>query len=133
MVGRRLSLVTVVVADYDEAIAFYTERLGFELVEDTVLGHDKRWVVVSPGAASAGLLLARADGEAQQLRIGDQTGGRVGFFVETDDFDREHTAMLARGVRFREAPRREDYGTVAVFEDLYGNLFDLVEPRRRSG
>lgn len=129
MVGRRIALVTVVVADYDEAIAFYTERLGFVLVEDTDLGAGKRWVVVAPGGNTAGLLLARAADDPQLARIGDQTGGRVGFFLETDDFDRDQAAMLAAGVTFLEEPRREPYGTVAVFTDLYGNRFDLIQPR----
>jgi catechol 2,3-dioxygenase-like lactoylglutathione lyase family enzyme len=130
MAGRRIALVTVLVADYDEAIAFYTQKLGFNLIEDTDLGAGKRWVIVTPGEASAGLLLARAVGGRQEAHVGDQTGGRVGFFLETDDFARDHAAMLARGVEFREPPRHEAYGTVAVFTDLYGNLFDLIEPRR---
>ena len=129
MAGRRIALVTVVVADYDEAIAFYTERLGFVLVADTDLGDGKRWVVVAPGDGSAGLLLARATDDPQRARVGDQTGGRVGFFLETDDFDRDHAAMQAAGVTFLEEPRREPYGTVAVFADLYGNLFDLIQTR----
>lgn len=129
MAGRRIALVTVVVPDYDEATAFYTEKLGFVLVEDTDLGAGKRWVVVAPGSGSAALLLARAADDPQRARIGDQTGGRVGFFLETDDFDRDHAAMQAAGVTFLEEPRREPYGTVAVFADLYGNLFDLIEPR----
>ena len=128
MAGRRIALVTVVVADYDEAIAFYTERLGFVLVADTDLGDGKRWVVVAPGDGS-GLLLARAGDDPQRARVGDQTGGRVGFFLETDDFDRDHAAMQAAGVTFLEEPRREPYGTVVVFADLYGNLFDLIQPR----
>jgi catechol 2,3-dioxygenase-like lactoylglutathione lyase family enzyme len=127
--GRRIALVTIVVADYDEAIAFYTERLGFNLIEDADLGDGKRWVVVAPGETSAGLLLARAVDDRQRGRIGDQTGGRVGFFLETDDFARDHAAMLAAGIEFREEPRHEPYGTVAVFADLHGNLFDLIQPR----
>lgn len=127
---RRLALVTVVVADYDAAIAFYTGKLGFDLMEDTELGAGKRWVVVAPGGASAGLLLAGAADDMQRSRIGNQTGGRVGFFLETDDFARDHKAMLAAGVEFKEEPRQEPYGTVAVFSDLYGNLFDLIEPCR---
>jgi len=129
LAGRRIALVTVVVADYDEAIAFYTERLGFVVVEDRDLGDGKRWIVVGPGDGSAGLLLARAADDWQLARVGDQTGGRVGFFLETDDFDRDHAAMQAAGVTFLEEPRREPYGTVAVFADLYGNLFDLIQPR----
>lgn len=127
---RRIATVSLLVRDYDEAIAFYCGRLGFELVADSSLADGKRWVVVSPpGACGAALLLARAEGEAQIARIGDQTGGRVGFFLETDDFDRDHTAMSAAGVRFLEAPRHEAYGSVAVFEDLYGNKWDLIEPK----
>ncbi|MGY6708010.1 MAG: VOC family protein [Rhizobiaceae bacterium] len=129
MAGRRIALVTVVVSDYDQAIAFYTQKLGFVLVEDTDLGAGKRWVVVAPERNSTGLLLARAANDAQAGSIGSQTGGRVGFFLETDDFDRDHAAMQAAGVTFVEEPRREPYGTVAVFTDLYGNLFDLIQPR----
>lgn len=129
MAGRRIALVTVVVSDYDQAIAFYTQKLGFVLVEDTDLGAGKRWVVVAPERNATGLLLARAANDAQARSVGSQTGGRVGFFLETDDFDRDHAAMQAAGVTFVEEPRREPYGTVAVFTDLYGNLFDLIQPR----
>ncbi len=124
----RITTVTLVVRDYDEAIAFYRDSLGFALIEDTELGLGKRWVVV--GAASGSrLLLAEAANPAQQAAIGNQTGGRVGFFLETDDFVRDHAAFSARGVKFLEAPRHEPYGTVAVFEDLYGNKWDLIEPK----
>ncbi|MGX8908471.1 VOC family protein [Streptomyces netropsis] len=123
-----LGLVTLVVRDYDEAIAFYVDAVGFELVEDTRIDDQKRWVVVRPpGARETGLLLARAAGPAQEARVGDQTGGRVGLFLNTDDFARDHARMRAAGVVFQEAPRREPYGTVAVFRDLYGNLWDLIE------
>ena len=115
--------------DYDEAIAFYTGSLGFELRADTALRDGKRWVVVAPPGAVTGLLLATADGPAQEARAGDQTGGRVAFFLNTDDFARDHERMLATGVHFEEAPRDEPYGTVAVFRDLYGNRWDLVQPR----
>jgi catechol 2,3-dioxygenase-like lactoylglutathione lyase family enzyme len=126
--GRRIATVTLVVADYEEAIAWYTQKLGFALTGDVDLGGGKRWVTVSPaGGAGARLLLAQADGEDQRSRIGNQTGGRVFLFLETDDFWRDHAAMLAKGVAFREAPRVEAYGTVAVFADLYGNLWDLIE------
>ncbi|MEO1226034.1 MAG: VOC family protein [Pseudomonadota bacterium] len=126
---QNLNAVTLVVRDYDEAIEFYTKKVGFDLVEDTPLGEGKRWVLVAPpGSGGARLLLAKAVGERQQARIGDQTGGRVFLFLQTDDFDRDHAAMQRAGVRFREAPRTEAYGTVAVFEDLYGNLWDLIEP-----
>ncbi|WP_353644426.1 VOC family protein [Mesorhizobium sp. WSM2239] len=129
--ARRITTVALVVADYDEAIAWYTQKLGFRLIQDVDLGGGKRWVTVGPaGSAGAQLLLARADGDKQRSHVGDQTGGRVFLFLETDDFSRDHEAMLARGVEFREEPRREAYGTVAVFADLYGNLWDLIEPRR---
>ncbi|WP_363798728.1 VOC family protein [Lysobacter firmicutimachus] len=127
---RTLGSLTLVVGDYDQAIAYYTQRLGFVLLDDVDLGGGKRWVRVAPSAqAETALLLARADGDAQSARIGDQTGGRVGFFLHTDDFARDHAAMLAHGVRFLESPRAETYGTVAVFEDLYGNRWDLLEPK----
>lgn len=122
----RLALTALLVRDYEEAIGFYVGKLGFELVEDTPQG-DKRWVVVRPRGSDAGLLLARASG-AQAARIGDQAGGRVFLFLETDDFARDHAAFTAAGVRFLEAPRREPYGTVAVFEDLYGTKWDLIQP-----
>jgi catechol 2,3-dioxygenase-like lactoylglutathione lyase family enzyme len=127
---RRVALVTLVVDDYDEAIRFYTEALGFRLVEDTSRPDGSRWVVVRPGEREGGtdLLLARAKGEAQQTRVGNQTGGRVGFFLHTDDFARDHARMLAAGVTFLEEPRHEPYGSVAVFQDLYGNRWDLLQP-----
>ncbi|MFI8828537.1 VOC family protein [Streptomyces sp. NPDC053431] len=124
-----LALVTLVVRDYDEAVDFYTRALGFELVEDTDRGDGSRWVVVRPrGAQGTGLLLARAKGEAQAAAVGAQTGGRVGFFLYTDDFARDHERMTAAGVSFLEEPRHEPYGSVAVFEDLYGNRWDLLQP-----
>jgi catechol 2,3-dioxygenase-like lactoylglutathione lyase family enzyme len=126
---RRIATVALVVADYDEAIAWYTGALGFALAEDTDLGGGKRWVTLEAGKRGVRLLLAKADGEIQAARIGDQTGGRVFLFLETDDFARDHRAMQARGVSFKEEPRREAYGTVAVFADLYGNLWDLIEPK----
>jgi catechol 2,3-dioxygenase-like lactoylglutathione lyase family enzyme len=122
----RLALATLVVRDYDEAKAWYLSKLAFSLIEDTNLGGGKRWVVVSPGGGS-NFLLAQAKNNAERAAIGNQTGGRVAFFLHTDDFARDHAAMLAKGVNFRETPRHETYGTVAVFEDLYGNLFDLIE------
>ena len=125
----QLALVTFLVRDYDEAIAFFCGQLGFALVEDTVLSEDKRWVRVAPkGAAGATLLLAKAATPEQDGAIGRQTGGRVGFFLNTDDFDATYGLFLKNNVRFREAPRIEPYGRVAVFEDLYGNLWDLIEP-----
>lgn len=125
-----LGLVSVVVRDYDEAIAFYVNQLGFRLVEDTYqAAQDKRWVVVSPpGATEANLLLARASNAHQISRVGDQTGGRVFLFLYTDDFWRDFKAYQAKGVRFIREPKTEDYGTVAVFEDLCGNQWDLIEP-----
>ena len=131
-VGMSQSIATValVVADYDQAIAFYRDHLGFALHADTDMGGGKRWVLVGPpGGRGARLLLARADSPAQQAAIGNQTGGRVMLFLETDDFARDHAAMLANGVSFLDAPRHEPYGTVAVFTDLYGNKWDLIEPK----
>ena len=125
-----VATVALVVADYDEAIAFYRDKPGFALIADTDMGGGKRWVVVAPAdGRGARLLLAKADGAQQRAAIGNQTGGRVGFFLETDDFARDFTAFTARGVRFLEAPRHEAYGSVAVFEDLYGNKWDLIQPR----
>jgi len=124
-----LGAVTLVVRDYDEAIAWYVDAAGFVLVEDTDLGDGKRWVAVAPSADGPRLLLAKASGEAQTARVGDQTGGRVGFFLHTAAFDADHARMKAAGVRFLEEPRREPYGSVAVFEDLYGNKWDLLEKR----
>ncbi len=125
----RIALVALVVHDYEEAIRFYVDAVGFALVEDTALGAGKRWVVVAPRgpAGGAALLLARAEGGREQARVGDQTGGRVSLFLHTEDFAGDHERMLAAGVRFLEAPRHEAYGTVAVFEDLYGNQWDLIE------
>ncbi len=127
---QQLAHVTLVVREYDEAIAFYTQKLGFQLVADTPLSATKRWVLVAPAGAPGGsaLLLAQADGAAQHRRVGNQTGGRVFLFLQTDDFWRDYHLMLARGVHFRETPREEAYATVAVFEDLYGNLWDLLQP-----
>jgi len=129
--AQRIALATLVVRDYDEALAFFVDRLGFEVAEDAPLPSGTRWVVVAPqGDGGARLLLARADGPEQAAAVGRQAGGRLVLFLETDDFARDHAAYLARGVRFVEEPRRESYGTVAVFEDLYGNRWDLIEPRR---
>ncbi len=125
---QQISLTALLVADYDEAIAFYVEKLGFALTSDVPQGDGKRWVVVTPPGSACGLLLARAVTDAQAARIGDQTGGRVGLFLTTDDFARDHAAMTAAGVVFLEAPRCEPYATVAVFQDLYGNRWDLLQP-----
>jgi catechol 2,3-dioxygenase-like lactoylglutathione lyase family enzyme len=124
-----ISLVALLVSDYDAAIDFYVNALGFRLVEDTRLDEDKRWVVVAPpGARETGLLLAKAATAHQSDRVGDQAGGRVGLFLHTDDFGRDYDRMRAAGVRFAEPPRHEPCGTVAVFEDLYGNRWDLIQP-----
>ncbi len=125
---QRLGYVTLVVREYDEAIAFYTRSLDFQLIEDTHLGDGKRWVLVRPpGSTGTDLLLAKAVNPEQASRIGNQTGGRVFLFLHTDDFWRDYRETTARGVKFREAPREEAYGTVAVFEDLYGNQWDLLQ------
>ena len=125
---QHLGLVALLVRDYDEAMAFYVGKLGFGVVEDRQLEGEKRWVVLAPpGSREARLLLARAATPEQAARIGDQAGGRVFLFLETDDFWRDYRDYRARGVVFREAPREEAYGTVAVFEDLYGNAWDLLQ------
>jgi len=131
--GPRIACVALVVREYDEAIAFFVDSLGFELVEDTPLSGEKRWVVVAPpGGSGTALLLARAATPEQESRVGDQTGGRVFLFLHTDDIRRDYREMTARGVRFTGEPREEPYGTVAVFLDLYGNKWDLVQ-RRMAG
>jgi catechol 2,3-dioxygenase-like lactoylglutathione lyase family enzyme len=135
MTQQSIAAVSVVVRDYDEAIGYYTGALGFRLVEDrpqpTDSQPDKRWVLVAPpGADSSGacqLLLAKAKNAAELAAVGNQTGGRVFLFLRTDDFHRDHRAFRARGVEFLEVPREEDYGTVAVFRDLYGNKWDLLQ------
>jgi len=125
---KHIACFALVIADYDEAIDFYVRKLGFELREDTDMGGGKRWVLVAPRGAQTAILLARAVDDEQRAAIGRQTGGRVGFFLHTDDFARDHAAMTAHGVRFLEEPRHEPYGIVAVFEDLHGNRWDLLEP-----
>jgi catechol 2,3-dioxygenase-like lactoylglutathione lyase family enzyme len=128
--AQSIGNVTLMVRDYDEAIAFFTQSLGFELQQDSDLGSGKRWVVVLPtpaNAASSGLLLAKAVGAEQEKAIGNQSGGRVFMFLHTDNFARDYEKMVARGVRFLETPRYESYGTVAVFEDLCGNKWDLLQ------
>ena len=129
---QSIAHIALVVRDYDEAIDFYTKTLNFELIEDTYQpGQDKRWVIVSPpNTNSATLLLARASNSEQEKSIGNQTGGRVFLFLDTDDFWRDYNAMTAKGVRFIREPKEEEYGTVSVFEDLYGNLWDLVERKK---
>ncbi|RYY91177.1 MAG: VOC family protein [Chitinophagaceae bacterium] len=130
--NQHIAHTALVVREYDEAIAFYTQQLGFELVEDTQLSDTKRWVLVRPkGTSASSLLLAKAVGEAQESRIGNQAGGRVFLFLYTDNFQRDYERYLAADVRFVRAPVEEPYGTVAVFEDLYGNLWDLLEPKQQ--
>ena len=125
-----LGAIALVVREYDEAIAFYTGVMGFSLIEDTDLGGGKRWVLVAPpGAAETRILLAKAVTETQQAAVGNQYGGRVFLFLHTDNFPRDHARMKAAGLHFLEEPRQEAYGTVAVFEDLYGNRWDLLEPK----
>ncbi len=125
---QRLAAVALLVDEYDAAIAYYVGVLGFELLEDTRLGPDKRFVRVAPAGGGCALLLARAAGGEQRARVGDQTGGRVFLFLHTDDFNRDHQSYSSRGVEFIEPPRDEAYGRVVVFRDAYGNLWDLVQP-----
>lgn len=131
----RCAMITLLVADYDTARDWFVERLGFRLISDAVLaegnkdGHAKRWLIVQAPGGGTRLLLARASSEQEKASIGCQAGGRVFGFIETDDFARDHTAWLAAGVRFLEAPRYEAYGTVAVFVDVCGNHWDLIEPK----
>lgn len=132
---QTLGYIALVVRDYDEAIAFFTAKLGFELVEDSAskdrLGRDKRWVLIAPhGSHGTHILLAKASTPEEESRIGNQTGDRVFLFLHTDDFWRDYRTMLERGVRFVREPKEEAYGTVAVFEDLYGNRWDLLELKR---
>jgi len=126
---QTLFQIALVVRDYDEAIAFYTDKLDFKLIEDTVLTPEKRWVIVQPpGSDGCSLLLAKAANEDQTKSIGNQTGGRVFLFLNTDSFERDFENLKAKGVKIVREPKVEPYGTVAVFADLYGNLFDLIEP-----
>ncbi len=127
--ARRLAALALLVPDYDAALAYYTGVLGFTCVQDTDMGGGKRFVVVSPGGGGASLVLARAATPQQAAHIGEQAGGRVFLFLHTDDFARDFALYRARGVEFRETPRQEPYGTVAVFRDRFGNLWDLIEPR----
>lgn len=128
--SQRIALLTLVVADYDEAIAFYTQKLSFQLIEDTALGAGKRWVRVAPPGVTGGteLLLARASSPEQAARVGNQTGGRVALFLYTDNLARDYQQLLAAGVTIVRPPVAEPYGQVLVFADLYGNLWDLLEP-----
>jgi catechol 2,3-dioxygenase-like lactoylglutathione lyase family enzyme len=128
---QELALVAVVVADYDEAIKFYTEVLKFRLVEDTRMNEAKRWVVVAPpGSNGCNILLAKAATDEQTSRVGNQTGGRVFLFLYTDNFDRDFNNLIEHQIRIVRGPALESYGTVAVFADLYGNLWDLIEPKK---
>lgn len=129
--NQHIALLSLVVEDYDDAIAFYTEKLSFTLEEDTALSETKRWVrVAPPGTGTCQLLLAKAADATQRASIGNQTGGRVFLFLYTDDFWRDYRDMQEKGVHFVRPPKEEPYGTVAVFEDLYGNMWDLLEPKR---
>lgn len=131
--NQRIGHIALVVRDYDEAITFYTLKLNFQLLEDTILNDEKRWVVIAPpGAKECSLLLAKAANESQMSSIGNQTGGRVFLFLFTDDFRRDYDEMIAKNINFVRLPATYDYGTVAVFEDLYGNLWDLLEPNENN-
>ena len=125
---QQLGQLTLLVKDYDEAIDYYTQTLGFDLLEDTHMSETKRWVRVSPPGSTCHLLLAKAANEAQEAQIGFQAGGRVFLFLYTDDFYRDYENYRAKGVEFIREPSREDFGLVSVFKDLYGNLWDLIEP-----
>jgi len=128
---QHIAHIALVVKDYDEAIKFYTEKLHFTLVEDTALSSTKRWVLIAPkGSNECRLLLAKAANEEQQARVGDQAGGRVFLFLYTDNFRADYEMMVKEGVEFIREPKVETYGTVAVFKDLYGNLWDLIEPAK---
>ena len=128
--AQNLALIALVVADYDEAIKFYTEKLNFTLVEDTVMSETKRWVVVAPpGSTGCNILLAKAANDEQSSRIGNQTGGRVFLFLHTDDFWNDYNRMNAEGIVFAREAVEETWGTVAVFQDLYGNLWDFIQPK----
>jgi catechol 2,3-dioxygenase-like lactoylglutathione lyase family enzyme len=134
---QNLGYVTLVVRDYDEATLFFTKSLGFDLIEDTPSidrqGRDKRWVLIAPpGSTGTRILLAKASNGEEASRIGNQTGGRVFLFLHTDDFWRDYRAMTAKGVKFVREPKEEEYGTVAVFEDLYGNKWDLLQLKRAN-
>lgn len=130
---QRIAHIALVVKDYDEAIEFYTQKLNFTLLEDTKIDEKKRWVMIAPsGATECCLLLAKAANERQAESVGNQTGGRVGFFLFTDDFWRDYNKMIEREVSFVRPPSEFEYGTVAVFEDLYGNLWDLIEPNENN-
>jgi catechol 2,3-dioxygenase-like lactoylglutathione lyase family enzyme len=127
---QRIAQMALVVKDYDDAIAFYRDKLRFQLIEDTTSSETKRWVLMAPaGNSNTYLLMAKAANEEQLSRVGNQTGGRVFLFLYTDDFNRDYEYYLSVGIKFVRLPSKEEYGTVAVFEDLYGNLWDLIEPK----
>ena len=130
---QKIAHIALLVKDYDDAIAFYTQKLNFRLIEDTPLSEEKRWVIVAPpGANECSLLLAKAADEEQLRHVGNQTGGRVFLFLHTDNFWRDYHTMVEKSIRFVRTPKEEEYGTVAVFEDLYGNLWDLIEPGNKK-
>lgn len=130
---NRIAHITLVVKDYDDALNFYIQKLDFILLEDTKIDETKRWVIIAPkGAKECCLLLAKASNEKQLTSVGNQTGGRVGFFLFTDDFNRDYNKLVNRGVTFVRPPKKEPYGIVAVFQDLYGNLWDLLEPNEKN-
>ncbi len=130
MPNRRIAALSLVVPDYDQAITYYVDQLGFTLTQDTALSETKRWVLISPGNGDGcNLLLAKADTESQRAAIGNQSGGRVFLILNTDDFDRDYNAFTDKGVTFLEEPRDEIYGKVAVFKDMFGNKWDLIEPK----
>src|SRR6187455_3665921 len=129
--SQHIASISLLVQDYDDAIAFFVGKLGFILVEDTVMSETKRWVVIKPpGDSTTSLLLAKAANEEQKSRVGNQTGGRVFLFLHTDNFDRDYHNMLDHKIEILRQPQREEYGTVAVFKDLYGNLWDMIEPAK---
>jgi catechol 2,3-dioxygenase-like lactoylglutathione lyase family enzyme len=131
--NQQIAHIAIVVKDYDEAIKFYTKKLNFNLIEDTVLSETKRWVLVAPGSSSeCCLLLAKAASEEQLSRVGNQTGGRVFLFLHTNNFKDDYQNLIDNKIKIVRAPSFEEYGTVAVFEDLYGNLWDLIEPKSKS-
>lgn len=132
--SQHIARIALVVDDYDDAIEFYTKKLGFSLLEDTILSETKRWVVVAPkGSNECGLLLAKAATEEQRTRIGNQTGGRVFLFLYTDNFNRDYQNLIDQKIKIVREPRQENYGRVVVFADLYGNLWDLIEPAQPTG
>jgi catechol 2,3-dioxygenase-like lactoylglutathione lyase family enzyme len=130
---QRIAHIALLVDDYDKAIEFYTEKLEFTLLEDAALGDGKRWVLVAPkGAQECSLVLAKAANEEQLSRVGNQTGGRVSLFLFTDDFQRDYQKLIEKDIKFARQPQAFEYGTVAVFEDLYGNLWDLIQPTEKN-